>query len=141
VIASTGLATALLAPFGGFALNLAAITAAICMGPEAHADPARRYTAAVAAGAFYLLLGLFSAVVAAIFAAFPRELVLAVAGLALLGTIGNGLVAALKDESQREAALITFLVTASGLTLWSIGSAFWGLLAGLLALAVARLRR
>jgi benzoate membrane transport protein len=141
VLASTGLATALLAPFGGFALNLAAITAAICMGPEAHADPARRYTAAVAAGAFYLLLGLFSAAVTAIFAAFPRELVLAVAGLALLGTIGNGLVAALKDESQREAALITFLVTASGLTLWSIGSAFWGLLAGLLALAVARLRR
>jgi benzoate membrane transport protein len=140
VIASTGLATTVLAPFGGFAFNLAAITAAICMGPEAHADARRRYTAAVAAGVFYLLLGLFSAAVTALFAAFPRELVLAIAGLALLGTIGNGLLAALKDEPQRDAALITFLVTASGLTLWSIGSAFWGLVAGLLALAVRRLK-
>ncbi|MCA3218293.1 MAG: benzoate/H(+) symporter BenE family transporter [Burkholderiales bacterium] len=140
VIASTGLATAALAPFGGFAFNLAAITAAICMGPEAHADPRRRYTAAVAAGVFYLLLGLFSAAVTALFAAFPRELVLAIAGLALLGTIGNGLLVALKDEPQRDAALITFLVTASGLTLWSMGSAFWGLVAGLLALAVRRLK-
>jgi benzoate membrane transport protein len=141
VIASTGLATTVLAPFGGFAFNLAAITAAICMGPEAHADARRRYTAAVAAGVFYLLLGLFSAAVTALFAAFPRELVLAIAGLALLGTIGNGLLAALKDEAQRDAALITFLVTASGLTLWSIGSAFWGLVAGLLALGVRRLKR
>jgi benzoate membrane transport protein len=110
------------------------------MGPEAHADARRRYTAAVAAGVFYLLLGLFSAAVTALFAAFPRELVLAIAGLALLGTIGNGLLAALKDEPQRDAALITFLVTASGLTLWSIGSAFWGLVAGLLALGVRRLK-
>jgi benzoate membrane transport protein len=139
IIASTGLATVLLAPFGGFALNLAAITAAICMGPEAHVDPARRYTAAVAAGAFYLLLGLFGAAVVALFAALPRELVLVVAGLALLGTIGNGLVAALKEDAEREAALITFLVTASGLTLASIGSAFWGLVAGLLALLVKRM--
>jgi benzoate membrane transport protein len=139
VIATTGVATTLLAPFGGYALNLAAITAAICMGPEAHHDAARRYTAAVAAGVFYLLLGLFAASVTALFAAFPRELVMAIAGLALLGTIGNGLAAALADESQREAALVTFLVTASGLTLWSIGSAFWGLLAGLAALGIRRL--
>jgi benzoate membrane transport protein len=140
VIASTGVATALLAPFGGFAFNLAAITAAICMGPEAHADATRRYAAAVVAGVFYLLLGLFSALVTALFAALPRELVLAVAGLALLGTIGSGLLAALKDEPQRDAALITFLVTASGLTLWSVGSAFWGLVAGLFVLLVRRLR-
>lgn len=139
VITTTGVATTLLAPFGGYALNLAAITAAICMGREAHPDAAKRYTAAVAAGVFYLLLGLFAATVTALFAAFPRELVMAIAGLALLGTIGNGLAAALGDETQREAALITFLVTASGLTLWSIGSAFWGLVAGLAALGVRRL--
>jgi len=141
IIVTTGVATAVLAPFGGYAFNLAAITAAICMGHEAHPDPARRYAAAVAAGALYLLVGLFGGAVAVVFAAFPRELVLAIAGLALLGTIGNGLAAALKDEATREAALITFVMTASGVTLWSIGSAFWGLAAGLLALAVRSWRR
>lgn len=132
----TGAATLVLAPFGAFALNLAAITAAICMGREAHEDRDRRYVAAVAAGFFYLMVGVFGAAVAAVFAAFPRELVLAVAGLALLGTIGNGLVLALNDEKSREPALITFLVTASGVSLFGVGSAFWGLLAGALALAV-----
>ena len=95
----------LLAPFGAFALNLAAITAAICMGREAHADPARRYVAAVAAGVFYIALGLVGGAVVGLLTAFPRELVLAVAGLALLGTIGGGLAAALKDERHREAAV------------------------------------
>jgi benzoate membrane transport protein len=136
LIGWTGSATLLLAPFGGYALNLAAITAAICMGREAHEDPARRYVAAVAAGGFYLLIGLFGATVTAVFAAFPHELVLVIAGLALLGTIGNGLAAALSQEGEREPALITFLVTASGLSLFGIGSAFWGLLAGALALLV-----
>jgi benzoate membrane transport protein len=125
-----------LAPFGGYALNLAAITAAICMGREAHADPSKRYTAVVAAGVFYVVIGLFGGAVAALFAAFPKELVMAIAGLALLGTIGGGLAAALRDETDREAALITFLVTASGVTLWSIGSAFWGLVAGAVALLI-----
>jgi benzoate membrane transport protein len=134
----TGAATLALAPFGGYALNLAAITAAICTGREAHPDASRRYVAAVAAGAFYLVLGLFAATVGALLEALPRELVLAVAGLALLGTIGNGLAGALRDEQQREPALVTFLVTASGLTLFGVGSAFWGLVAGLAALAVAR---
>jgi benzoate membrane transport protein len=141
IIATTGVATTLLAPFGGFALNLAAITAAICMGREAHADPARRYTAAVAAGLFYLLLGLFGATVAALFAVFPRELVMAIAGLALLGTIGNALATALAGEAERDAALVTFLVTASGLTIASIGSAFWGLAAGLLVLGLRHLQQ
>lgn len=136
VIATTGAATVVLAPFGGYALNLAAITAAICMGREAHADPSKRYTAAVAAGVFYVVIGLFGGAVAALFAAFPKELVMAIAGLALLGTIGGGLAAALRDETDREAALITFLVTASGVTLWSIGSAFWGLVAGAVALLI-----
>jgi benzoate membrane transport protein len=139
VIATTGAFTAVLAPFGGYAFNLAAITAAICQGREAHADAAKRYTAVISAGVFYCLIGLFGGAVAAVFAAFPRELIMAVAGLALLGTIGNGLAAALKDEAQREPALITFLVTASGVSLLSIGSAFWGVIAGALALAVKAL--
>jgi benzoate membrane transport protein len=141
VIGWTGVATLILAPFGGFALNLAAITAAICMGEEAHENPAKRYVAAVAAGGFYLLVGLFGGTVGAVFAAFPKELVLAIAGLALLGTIGNGLAAALASEKEREPALITFLVTASGVTLVGIGSAFWGLVAGALSLAVLRFKR
>ncbi len=134
----TGAATLLLAPFGAYALNLAAITAAICMGREAHEDPQKRYVAAVAAGVFYLLIGIFGATVASLFAAFPKELVLAIAGLALLGTIGNGLAAALTHEADREPALVTFLVTASGVVLFGIGSAFWGLVAGLAALFIQR---
>lgn len=141
LIGWTGLTTVLLAPLGAFAVNLAAITAAICLGREAHEDRSRRYVAAVSAGFFYLLVGLFGATVAAVFAAFPRELVLAIAGLALLGTIGNGLVLALTNERDREPALITFLVTASGVSLLGIGSAFWGLIAGVLALLILRGKR
>jgi benzoate membrane transport protein len=138
IIGWTGVANVALAPFGSFALNLAAITAAIAMGREAHEDPRRRYVAAVTAGLFYALVGLFGATVVGLFAAFPRELVAAIAGLALLATIGNGLAAALRDASQREAALVTFLMTASGVTLWGVGSAFWGLLAGVATLLLLR---
>jgi benzoate membrane transport protein len=133
IITLTGVATLLLAPFGAFALNLSAITAAICMGREAHEDPAKRYTAAACCGLLYCVIGLFGAAVTGVLTAFPRELVLAVAGLALLGSIGGGLAVALKDDRHREAALITFLVTLSGLSLWGIGSAFWGVVAGALA--------
>jgi benzoate membrane transport protein len=136
LIGWTGAATALLAPFGAFAINLAAITAAICMGREAHEDKDKRYIAAMAAGFFYLLVGLFGAAVAALFAAMPRELVMAIAGLALIGTIGSSLASAVTEERTREPALVTFLVTASGLTLFGVGSAFWGLLAGALAMLV-----
>jgi benzoate membrane transport protein len=139
VVTTTGLATLLLAPFGGYALNLAAITASICMGREAHEDPSRRWLASAAAGLFYVVVGLLGGAVVGLIAAFPKELVLAVAGLALLATIGSGLASAMKAEAQREAALITFLVTASGLTLWGVGAAFWGVVAGALALAVQRL--
>lgn len=128
----TGVVTVLLAPFGAFSLNLAAITAAISMGPEAHPDPARRYVAAVWAGVFYLLVGAFGATVAALLAAFPHELVVAIAGIALLGTFGGSLATALGDADEREPALVTFLVTASGLALLGIGAAFWGLVAGAL---------
>jgi len=115
LIGWTGLANLVLAPFGGFSVNLAAITAAICMGREAHEDPRRRYVAAVFAGIFYLIVGIFGATVVAIFLAFPAELVAAIAGLALLATIGNGLASAVGSENQREPALVTFLVTASGI--------------------------
>jgi benzoate membrane transport protein len=140
LIGATGVATLVLAPFGAFALNLAAITAAICMGREAHEDSARRYVAAMAAGLFYLVAGAFGATVGALLAAFPAELVLAIAGLALLGTIGGALTQALFDEREREPALITFLVTASGLTIGGIGAAFWGLVAGAAAHVVLRRR-
>jgi len=140
VIGWIGVVNTVLAPFGAYGLNLAAITAAICMGREAHEDPARRYTAAVAAGAFYIVVGLFGATVAAVFAAFPKELVACVAGIALFGTIANSLAMALREESDREAALVTFLVTASGLSLAGIGSAFWGLVAGGICLVALRPR-
>ncbi|MFC3109165.1 benzoate/H(+) symporter BenE family transporter [Undibacterium arcticum] len=134
LISWTGITTLLLAPFGCFALNLAAITAAICMGKEAHEDPNKRYLASIAAGVFYLLVGLFGATVGALFAAFPKELVLAIAGMALFGTIANGLTVAMANERQREPALIAFLVTASGVSLFGVGAAFWGLVAGALSM-------
>ena len=126
IIGWIGTANAALAPFGGYALNLAAITAAICTGREAHENPKKRYTAALSAGFFYCLIGIFGATITSLFFAFPTELILAIAGLALFGTIGNGLATALTQESEREAALITFLVTASGITLFGLGAAFWG---------------
>jgi benzoate membrane transport protein len=136
IITMTGVVTLVLAPFGGFALNLSAITAAICMGEEAHADKGKRYTAAVTCGLIYIAIGLVGAAVTGLLLAFPKELVLAIAGLALLGSIGGGLHAALKDDAHREAALITFLVTLSGVVIAGIGSAFWGVVAGALALFV-----
>ncbi|MEM7061606.1 MAG: benzoate/H(+) symporter BenE family transporter [Cyanobacteria bacterium P01_B01_bin.77] len=138
LISWSGVASLILAPFGAFAINLAAITAAISMGAEAHEDPDKRYVAAVMSGVFYIVVGLLGATVVGLFSALPQELVAAIAGLALLGTIGKGLVTALAQEKEREPALITFLVTASGIGLLGIGSAFWGLLAGVLATEVTR---
>lgn len=129
----TGLTGLLLGPFGGYSFNLAAITAAICMSKDADPDPAQRYRAAVWAGIFYLLTGLLGATVSHLFAAVPQALIVAIAGFALLGTISNSLSGALGDEKERDPALITFLVTASGLSLFGVGSAFWGLVLGLLA--------
>lgn len=132
LIGWTGFAGLVLGPFGGFSFNLAAITAAICMSRDADPDPDRRYMAAVWAGAFYLATGIFGATVVSLFAAFPGELVAAIAGLALLGTIANSLAGALDDVRGRDAAIVTFLATASGIALFGIGSAFWGLVMGLL---------
>lgn len=128
-----GFTNLIIAPFGGYTINLSAITAAICMGPEAHYDYSKRYTAAVASGLIYIVIGIFSGVIVSLMSAFPKELVMIIAGLALISTVNSGLVAAIANEKDREASMITFFVTASGVTLFGIGAAFWGLVAGTLA--------
>ncbi|SDO66368.1 benzoate membrane transport protein [Ralstonia sp. 25mfcol4.1] len=140
LIAVTGIASAILAPFGSHGINLAAITAAICTGPQADADPRRRYMAAVVCGVGYLVMGVMAASIAALFAAFPKALVVAVAAFALLGSIANGLTVAMQTPAERESALLTFMITASGMTLAGVGSAFWGVVGGMLALLVLRPR-
>lgn len=136
LITATGVTTLILAPFGGFMLNLAAITAAICMGPQAHEDPAKRWRASVAAGVFYLVMAVFGATVALLFAALPRELIVAIAGLALIPTIAAGLSGAMSEERWREPALVTFLLAASGISLGGVGAAFWALVGGVSSAAV-----
>ena len=134
ILILTGLFTLLLAPFGGYALNLSAITAGICMGTEAHPDADKRYTAAVVWGVCMLVIGVLGVAVAGVLQALPPQLVQAIAGLALLSTIGGGLVSALEQAQHREVGVITFLVTLSGVELLGVGSAFWGVVAGVLAL-------
>ena len=141
LISWTGLTTLGIATFGGYAINLAAITAAICTGSEAHEDPQKRYLAGISTGVCYLFLGIFGATIAGLFSAFPREFVLSLAGLALIGTIASSLHTAAAEVENREAAIITFLVTASGLTLFGIGSAFWGLVSGVIAMMILRPQR
>ena len=140
LITVTGVASAILAPFGSHGINLAAITAAICTGPQADADPQRRYMAAVVCGIGYLVMGVMAASIAALFAAFPKALVVAVAAFALLGSIANGLTVAMQTPAERESALLTFMITASGMTLAGVGSAFWGVVGGMLALLVLKPR-
>lgn len=137
-MAVTGLGTALGAAAGGHAINLAAITAALAAGPDAHPDPRRRWVAAHTAGWTYLVLALLSAALTAAVAAAPAGMVEAVAGLALLGTLGGALAGAVGASTGREAAVVTFLVAASGVTVLGIGSAFWALVAGLAVTAVLR---
>lgn len=141
LITATGIISLITAPFGAHGINLAAISAAICTGPHAHEDRDKRYTAAIWCGIFYAIAGVFGATLAALFAAFPKELVLSIAALALFGSIINGLTVAMNEPKEREAALITFMVTASGLTLFSIGSAFWGIVAGVLTLLILNYRK
>lgn len=137
----TGFITILTAPFGNFSINLAAITAAICSGPEAHPDATKRYTAGIAAGVFYLLTGFAGATVVALFAAFPAALVATVAGVALLGTIAANLAIASADTPHRDAAMLTFLVTASGVSFFGIASAFWGLVVGVVTMLMLNWHR
>ncbi|MCH1909251.1 benzoate/H(+) symporter BenE family transporter [Stenotrophomonas sp. Y6] len=133
IVTATGLGSLLMAPFGSHAFNIAAITAAICTGPEAHEDPSRRWIAGIAAGVFYILVGVFGVTLAAVFLALPATFITTLAGLALLGTLGGSLATAVADARTREAALITFLAAAANITLFGIGGAFWGLVIGLLA--------
>ncbi len=142
LFATTGVFSLLSAPFGGHAVNLAAITAAMCAGEDAHRDPARRYWSALISGVCYvLILGPFAATVTAFVSLAPPILIQAVAGLALVGAFAGSAMAAFKDQDNREAAAITFLVTASGISFAGISGAFWGLLAGGLMLALARFTR
>lgn len=139
LIAWTGLASLVLAPFGGFSVCVAAITAAICMSREAHPDPARRYLAAASAGVAYLLAGLFGGSIGMIFSALPPALIHTLAGLALLGTIAGSLHRALLEDTHRDAAIVTFLLTASGVGFFGIGSAFWGLAGGIITWGILAL--
>jgi len=136
IVTVTGLGSLLMAPFGSHAFNIAAITAAICTGPEAHQTPSKRWIAGIAAGIFYILVGVFGVTLAAVFMAFPATFISTLAGLALLGTIGGSLANALADAKTREASLITFLAAAANITLLGIGGAFWGLLVGRFSYAV-----
>jgi len=133
MISLTAASAVLLAPFGAHGLNLAAITAAICTGREAHENRDKRYVAGIACGFFYILMGTFGATLASVFGALPKELIASLAGLALFGAISAGLTGAMAEEKQREAALITFLVTASGMSFLGLAAAFWGLIFGLVA--------
>jgi len=133
IVTVTALGSLLMAPFGSHAFNIAAITAAICTGKEAHEDPSKRWIAGIAAGVFYILVGVFGVTLAAVFMAFPATFIATLAGLALLGTIGSSLASAMADARCREASLVTFLAAAANIKMFGIGGAFWGLLIGLLA--------
>ena len=141
LIAWSGFTNFLIAPFGGYTINLSALTAAICMGPESHPDEKKRYTAALTMGVIYILIGLFSSAVVGIFVAFPKELIMTIAGLALMSTISNGIISAVHHEEDREASMITFFVTASGVSVLGIGSAFWGLVAGCVFSVILKLKK
>ena len=136
IVTLTGFGSLLMAPFGSHAFNIAAITAAICTGKEAHEEPSKRWIAGVAAGVFYMLVGIFGVTLAAVFMAFPATFITTLAGLALLGTIGASLAGAMADTKSREASLVTFLAAAANITLFGIGGAFWGLVIGLFAYVV-----
>lgn len=133
ILAITGLGSFIMAPFGSHAFNLAAITAAICTGKESCEDPSKRWIAGIAAGIFYILVGIFGVTLAALFAAFPATFISTLAGLALLSTIAGSLSNAITDIDTREAAIITFLATAANINLFGIGGAFWGLILGLIS--------
>lgn len=136
IVTVTGLGSMLMAPFGSHAFNIAAITAAICTGKEAHENPDKRWIAGIAAGVFYVLVGIFGVTIAAVFMALPAHFITTLAGLALLGTIGGSLASAMADIKSREASLITFLAAAANITLFGMGGAFWGLVIGLISYAV-----
>lgn len=130
IISVTSLVSLPMALFGGITTVVAAITAAICTGKDAHEDPSRRYVAGVFNGVFYLVGGLFAGTIVSLFTSLPAAFVAVLAGLALLGAIAGNLFSALEEASHREASLITFVVTASGMSLFGLSSAFWGVIIG-----------
>lgn len=136
IISWIGFLNFIFAPFGCFAIGLAAITAAICSGKESDPNPKYRYKSVLVAGVLWTIIAMFGATVVALFTMFPKALVTTIAGLALFNTIGSSLSSALYHEEDREAAIITFLITASGVSLMGIGSAFWGLFAGIISLVL-----
>ncbi|MEV6319461.1 benzoate/H(+) symporter BenE family transporter [Streptomyces sp. NPDC051776] len=140
VCGTTGMASVLLAPFGAHAVNPAAITAAICTGPEAHPDPGRRWIAGVSCGAGYLVVGSFGSTLVALFTGLPKALVATIAGLALLSSLSGSLARTVAAAEEREAAVVTFLATSSGMTMGGVGSPFWGLLLGVAAHLLLRFR-
>lgn len=133
IVSTTSIASLLLAPFGAHGVNLAAITAAICTGKEAHEDADKRYVAGIACGLIYVVIGTFGGALALLFSSLPKELIAALAGLALIGAITTGIVGVVTDEKNRDASIVTFLVTASGMSFMGLGAAFWGLVIGGLA--------
>lgn len=139
LIAWLGATGLVLGCFGGFAFNLAAIAAAICMSRDAEPEPALRYRVAVWAGVFYLIAAVFAGTVTGLLTALPKALVFGITGVALFATISSSLASGFSDEAERDGALVTFLCTASGVTLWGVGSAFWGLVLGMAALQLRRL--
>jgi len=139
LITWTGITGLLLAPFGGFAFNLSAIMAAICMGKDVDPDPHQRYRSAIWAGLFIIATGVLAGSLTGIFNSMPEALVVTIAGLALLGTISSSLGTALACDAERIPAIITFIATASGVVMWGIGSAFWGLVLGATALLIQRI--
>jgi benzoate membrane transport protein len=140
ILRATGVASIAAALFGGHAVNLASISGALAANPDAHPDPQRRWIAAAVAGAVLIVLGLCAGIATALVAASPAALVDTVAGLALLGALAGALAAGLADADRRDAALVTFLVSASGITIASISASFWGLVAGIAFLALGRVR-
>jgi benzoate membrane transport protein len=141
LLAGVGLASLLAAPFGAHGVNLAAITAAICTNPEAHPDAAQRWVVGVIYAGLYLLLALFSPFLVGVFLALPHTAIAALTGLALIPALLGALEAMLAPAADRDPAIVTFLATASGLSLFGVGSAFWGLTAGFLALGARTLLR
>ena len=130
LIGWTGLTQALLAPFGCYSVNIAAISAAVSLDDQVHPDPSKRYIAGISCGLFYILIGLFAATLTSLLMSFPHLFIVALAGIALFGTISHNIAIAFAEPTDREAALMTFLFSASGVQFFGVGSAFWGLLFG-----------
>ena len=136
----TGVAHTIFAPFGCFSINLSAISAAVSLDDQVHPDPAKRYIAGISCGVFYILMGLFAATLVSLLMSFPQIFIVALAGIALFATISHNVALAFANVEEREAALLTFLCSASGVQFWGIGSAFWGLILGIFVLILFKFK-